>query len=1297
MTGVNIRVNANTRPAQAELGRLNRSLGNLEAQASKIQKTFRNVGLAISGAFAATQLTRGLNSAADSITNLNNRLALVVGKGDAAAKTLDALFVVAADTRSSIDQSAETFQRFGLALKDAGKNSDDFLKITKLVNQAAILSSTGPESAKAAIIQLGQGLASGQLRGQELNSVLEQTPRLAKAIADGMGIPFGSLRQAAEDGLLTTQTVFDAIIDQSQTLGDEFKLMNATVGDLTTVLGNEFTRALAKVDGVLGFSDRAKETIINLTTAFRFVGKNVDRFALNVKLAYLIVKSQTLDLVHNIKDAFKGLFSTNFDAKQFVDNLLSSVTGAAAKVSQNIKDQFTLESIALKINFVTEKFDLISNMFPSGDGSILTTLQTFAQNIIDIFTNLWRAIVGDSWWTGIFDPAHEENGKAAIGNVASWGKNLDKARNYIAGWGVALTKVFKDLWSSITFWYGTSVDYVKNLTFGEVKTPDAKGAFETLFNDVSATWDKTLNYVNNGKFEITVPPSFGTNVKTAFDKVIADMITKWDDFAIYIGAETNLHVPTYLEIESNFLLAVDNMKAKYDELLSKIKESETLKQANTKLTALDDRFNVSSTVNETTDKVKDFVLEFDAAAFKQSVIDGIDSVKPDLDGFRTAFKETPLVVGAIELGNQIKLDSSQFMASVKRGLDDVEGALGIAISLAFSAAISKAFRRKSITLAIGGAWLYAASTLGNSPAFLDSVTKTAKSYTDLLVYTLTGEGDFVGRLALGIVNLFKAAGEGVADSLFGEGFLGDISAPFIAALLAAGSAAVISKKLRDKMKVVGLTMAKNIISKGFQALMLSKIGEVFLDMATSPDLDKKIRNTGKSLGTKLQAGLIIGLTVGLALAVGNAIDNATTKAQNAASRLLTGQSRDEQAETRAAESLEASDGNVLAQNIKSGYIAVENLSADTLKKVSDKLDGTTKRILDINIFNGGKSSLEIAIDKLTAVMDEKGIGGAAPTKKQFATGGYVSGAGTGTSDDIPAMLSNGEYVIKAAAVDKLGKGKLDLLNQGILPRFNTGGFVGRGRQEIKDSFGRGDTDTAMRIISVLEQLGKLDETMEGLDEATREQVEALKDGSGGGDGETTVVQDRAASTADQFASAFQQSLSGALVSGDFQGMLDGLLDTFTMGIIDNFTAGFTDAFLKDLDFGSLFEGAGNAGGSMGGLGGLTSLFGGGASGGGMGGLLSMGMSLFGFSQGGTVPSTPYSQAGKDSVPAMLMPGEKVLSKNDVSRMDSNKSTQQSFSINVQGDVSRQTRQEVIKMIPQITSGVNMNNREQGRR
>lgn len=64
--------------------------------------------------------------------------------------------------------------------------------------------------------------------------------------------------------------------------------------------------------------------------------------------------------------------------------------------------------------------------------------------------------------------------------------------------------------------------------------------------------------------------------------------------------------------------------------------------------------------------------------------------------------------------------------------------------------------------------------------------------------------------------------------------------------------------------------------------------------------------------------------------------------------------------------------------------------------------------------------------------------------KAFASGGSVAGPGTGTSDSIPAMLSNGEYVLNAQAVDRLGVPFLNGLNTGRLRGFASGGIVGSG-------------------------------------------------------------------------------------------------------------------------------------------------------------------------------------------------------------------------------------------------------------
>jgi TP901 family phage tail tape measure protein len=65
--------------------------------------------------------------------------------------------------------------------------------------------------------------------------------------------------------------------------------------------------------------------------------------------------------------------------------------------------------------------------------------------------------------------------------------------------------------------------------------------------------------------------------------------------------------------------------------------------------------------------------------------------------------------------------------------------------------------------------------------------------------------------------------------------------------------------------------------------------------------------------------------------------------------------------------------------------------------------------------------------------------------RQFAVGGFVSGPGTPTSDSIPAMLSDGEYVVKAASVNKFGKGFLDSINAGKLPGYKKGGMINADR------------------------------------------------------------------------------------------------------------------------------------------------------------------------------------------------------------------------------------------------------------
>ena len=168
-------------------------------------------------------------------------------------------------------------------------------------------------------------------------------------------------------------------------------------------------------------------------------------------------------------------------------------------------------------------------------------------------------------------------------------------------------------------------------------------------------------------------------------------------------------------------------------------------------------------------------------------------------------------------------------------------------------------------------------------------------------------------------------------------------------------------------------------------------------------------------------------------------------------------------------------------------------------------------------------------------------------------------------------------------------------------------------------------------------------------------------------------------TADQFVSGLKSSFTTALASGDWKGFLDGVLDSFTMGVISSFTEGLF-APMQDAIGGfmeGLFSGMGGGGGDIfGWIGGL-----------------------FGAADGGIVPTTPFSKSYADSVPTMLQPGELVVPKSQVDGFMNGGGSGggQTFNINVTGDVSRLTRSEIVKMMPEIAAGTNMLNKENNRR
>lgn len=225
----------------------------LDGLRSKLS-TLRNLAAVALGGSLIGSLARDVAEVADSVSNLRARLQLVVGEGPALEQTFSAVAQIALDTSAELEATGTLFARVSQAGREFNLTRADALALTESINQSIAVSGTGIAASDAALTQLIQGLQSGVLRGEEFNSIMEQAPRLARALADGLGVTTGELRKMANQGALTTQVVIEALQSQSAVLQAEFEKLPPTVGRAITNLGTAWSLYVSDVDKATGAS-----------------------------------------------------------------------------------------------------------------------------------------------------------------------------------------------------------------------------------------------------------------------------------------------------------------------------------------------------------------------------------------------------------------------------------------------------------------------------------------------------------------------------------------------------------------------------------------------------------------------------------------------------------------------------------------------------------------------------------------------------------------------------------------------------------------------------------------------------------------------------------------------------------------------------------------------------------------------------------------------------------------------------------------------------------------------------------
>lgn len=175
-------------------------------------------------------------------------------------------------SRGSFTDTMGLVSQLGTMAGDAFSSSKEIVQFAEQLNKQLALSGASGSSAQAAILQLEQGLASGVLRGDELNSVMEQAPALAKSIADYMQVSVGELREMGSQGQITADIVKNALFAAAEDTNAEFEKTPMTWAQVWTVASNTAIRALdpllTAINWVANNLDVAIPLVISLGAAF---------------------------------------------------------------------------------------------------------------------------------------------------------------------------------------------------------------------------------------------------------------------------------------------------------------------------------------------------------------------------------------------------------------------------------------------------------------------------------------------------------------------------------------------------------------------------------------------------------------------------------------------------------------------------------------------------------------------------------------------------------------------------------------------------------------------------------------------------------------------------------------------------------------------------------------------------------------------------------------------------------------------------------------------------------------------
>lgn len=369
---VNIQITVNgANPAARAIA----NVGGAAQQAHRSVFNLRN----LLAAFTIKSLTAAFIGFADAATRIDNRLNVLTGSVSRSNELFQALFRVSQDTRSGLESTIDAYARLERSTIGLNLTTQQLVDLTKGINQSFQIFGNSSKEAEAALVQFSQGLSVGVLRGDELRSVLEQAPRLAKAIADGLNeipegkelsgkfgrlfkdfqtgaisseILAGGLRELGKEGKLTSEVITKGLLTQLPKLEEEFARTQPTIENGFTLIKNaaidlfrspEFKKFSGEVGAVLiQISDWITQNKALLVTIGGILMDLGRLFADLFMVAWETITGITKLFLDGVTAILKMFGLVGEGGAETADVLVKFFTGAVKGIVASVEGVFTL-------------------------------------------------------------------------------------------------------------------------------------------------------------------------------------------------------------------------------------------------------------------------------------------------------------------------------------------------------------------------------------------------------------------------------------------------------------------------------------------------------------------------------------------------------------------------------------------------------------------------------------------------------------------------------------------------------------------------------------------------------------------------------------------------------------------------------------------------------------------------------------------------------------------------------------------------------------------------------------------